>query len=332
MPNNSMEKLFLKSLRNQHRVWSIGAFILTFAVVVATLFGATFKTANAETNGTQQEKLLTKNTVSKLHTNNFAISTSLNTNNSYEQEQGNKTYKELARATSTTVADFLKQPAVESGENSELLDTENTQNANDTTASDVRVEKAIDVVEDSHDSANENSNKEITLVSNPKKYHTTGTLNMRKGPGTKYKVIKVIPKGKNVTYKGRKGSWYKVSYGGKVGYVSKSYLKSGIKKVSNSLNGKSMYVTSTAYTAYCNGCSGKTTTGIDLRKNPYKKVIAVDPKVIPLRKMVYVNGYGLAVAGDTGGSIKGHKIDVFMPSKKQAYNWGRRTVKVTIQK
>ena len=56
------------------------------------------------------------------------------------------------------------------------------------------------------------------------------------------------------------------------------------------------------------------------------------PRVIPLRKMVYVNGYGLAIAGDTGGSIKGRKIDVFMPSKKQAYNWGRRTVKITVQK
>ncbi|MGG0658031.1 3D domain-containing protein [Rummeliibacillus pycnus] len=330
MSNNSMKKLFLKSLRNQQTARGIITFMLTFAVVVATLFVATFKTVNAEANGSQQEKLLTKNTVSKLHANNFAISTSLNTNNSYEQEI--KIYKKLVGATSTTVADFLKQPTVKSGENSELLDTENTQNANDTNASDVRVEKAIDVVEDSHDSANENSNKEITQVSKARQYHTTGTLNMRKGPGTKYKIVKVIPKGKNVTYKGRKGSWYKVSYNGKTGYVSKAYLKSGaVKKVSNSVGRGTMYVTSTAYTAYCNGCSGKTKIGIDLRKNPYKKVIAVDPKVIPLRKMVYVNGYGLAVAGDTGGAIKGKKIDVFMPTKKQAYNWGRRTVKITVQ-
>ena len=328
MSNNSMKKLFLKSLRNQQTTSSIGFFMLVFAVVVATLFGATFKTVNAEANGTQQEKLLSKNKVSNLNANNFASSTSLNTNNSYEQE--NKTYKKQAGATSTTVAGFLKQPTVESGENSELQDDENTQNANDTTTSDVRVEKVIDVVEDSHVSANKNSNKKITQVSQPRQYHTTGKLNMRKGPGTKYKVIKTIPKGKNVTYKSRNGSWYKVSYGGKTGYVSKNYLKSGaVKKVSNSNN--SMYVTSTAYTAYCNGCSGKTRIGIDLRKNPYKKVIAVDPKVIPLRKMVYVNGYGLAIAGDTGSAIKGRKIDVFMPSKKQAYNWGRRTVKVTVQ-
>ncbi|WP_245890173.1 3D domain-containing protein [Rummeliibacillus pycnus] len=328
MSNNSMQKLFLKSLRNQQMTPSIMFFVLAFAVVVATLFGATFTTVNAKTNGTQQEKQLTKNKVSKLYANNFANPPSLNTNNSYEQEKN--TYKKPAGATSTTVADFLKQPTVESGENSELLDNENTQNANDTPTSDVRVEKVIDVVEDSHVSANRNSNKEITQVSQARQYHTTGKLNMRKGPGTKYKLIKTIPKGKNVTYRGRKGSWYKVSYSGKTGYVSKKYLKSGtIKKVS--ISNQSMYVTSTAYTAYCNGCSGKTKIGIDLRKNPYKKVIAVDPRVIPLRKMVYVNGYGLAIAGDTGSAIKGRKIDVFMPTKKQAYNWGRRTVKVTVQ-
>ncbi|AMX00665.1 hypothetical protein ATY39_15330 [Rummeliibacillus stabekisii] len=208
--------------------------------------------------------------------------------------------------TSTTVAGFLKQPA------------------NDAAQSEVRVEKAIDVVENSH--------KKITMVSSARKYHTTDRLNLRKGPGTKYKVKTLIPKGHNVTYKGRKGNWYKVSYKNHTGYVAKQYLRIGIKKVSKPVSNKSMYVSSTAYTAYCKGCSGKTATGINLRKNPYKKVIAVDPKVIPLRSMVYVNGYGLAVAGDTGGAIKGRKIDVFMPSKKKAYSWGRRTVKVTIQK
>ncbi|GEL05538.1 3D (Asp-Asp-Asp) domain-containing protein [Rummeliibacillus stabekisii] len=94
---------------------------------------------------------------------------------------------------------------------------------------------------------------------------------------------------------------------------------------------KSMYVTATAYTDHCEGCSGITAIGINLRKNPYKKVIAVDKRVIPLNSVVYVNGYGLAIAGDTGGAIKGKKIDVFMRSKKQALNWGRKTVKISIQ-
>lgn len=95
---------------------------------------------------------------------------------------------------------------------------------------------------------------------------------------------------------------------------------------------KSMYVTATAYTDTCEGCSGITKIGINLRKNPYKKVIAVDTKVIPLNSIVYVKGYGLAIAGDIGGAIKGRKIDVYMRTNKQAINWGRRHhVKVTIQ-
>lgn len=94
--------------------------------------------------------------------------------------------------------------------------------------------------------------------------------------------------------------------------------------------GKTMTVEATAYTAYCNGCSGVTYTGIDLRANPNQKVIAVDPNVIPLGSKVYVEGYGEAVAGDIGGAIKGNRIDVFIPSKSDAYEWGRRTVEITI--
>ncbi|MEI3599351.1 MULTISPECIES: PcsB-like coiled-coil domain-containing protein [unclassified Oceanobacillus] len=94
---------------------------------------------------------------------------------------------------------------------------------------------------------------------------------------------------------------------------------------------KSFTVTSTAYTADCNGCSGVTSTGIDLKANPNAKVIAVDPSVIPLGSIVHVEGYGHAIAGDTGSAIRGNKIDVFVPTQKQATNWGVRTVKVTIQ-
>lgn len=94
--------------------------------------------------------------------------------------------------------------------------------------------------------------------------------------------------------------------------------------------GTTFYVESTAYTAYCTGCSGVTRTGIDLRANPGLKVIAVDPRVIPLGSKVYVEGYGHAVAGDTGGAIKGHKIDLFMAERKDALKWGRRSVQITV--
>jgi N-acetylmuramoyl-L-alanine amidase len=93
---------------------------------------------------------------------------------------------------------------------------------------------------------------------------------------------------------------------------------------------KEVSVTATAYTAYCTGCSGLTATGVDLRSNPNQKVIAVDPNVIPLGSKVYVEGYGHAIAADTGGAIKGNRIDVFIPSQDQALNWGVQTVNVQI--
>ncbi|KAA0965080.1 LysM peptidoglycan-binding domain-containing protein [Sporosarcina sp. ANT_H38] len=100
---------------------------------------------------------------------------------------------------------------------------------------------------------------------------------------------------------------------------------------STSTNGvKEFTVSATAYTAYCNGCTGITKTGINLRENSELKVIAVDPNVIKLGTKVHVEGYGYAIAGDTGGSIKGNKIDVFIPTKSDAYKWGRKNVKITI--
>jgi len=96
------------------------------------------------------------------------------------------------------------------------------------------------------------------------------------------------------------------------------------------INETTFSVEATAYTAGCDGCSGITATGINLNNNPYAKVIAVDPNLIPLGSKVYVEGYGYAVAGDTGGAIKGHKIDVHLPTKEEAYNWGRRTVEITL--
>lgn len=99
---------------------------------------------------------------------------------------------------------------------------------------------------------------------------------------------------------------------------------------SNSSVAKTFTVTATAYTAYCAGCSGVTRTGVDLRKNPSLKLIAVDPKVIPLGTKVWVEGYGYAIAGDTGGAIKGNKIDLHMSTKDAAYKWGRRQVQIKV--
>ncbi|MEH7301911.1 3D domain-containing protein [Neobacillus drentensis] len=94
------------------------------------------------------------------------------------------------------------------------------------------------------------------------------------------------------------------------------------------ISGKEMYVTATAYTPYDSGSI--TALGYNIGANPNMKLIAVDPSVIPLGSKVWVEGYGVAIAGDTGGAIKGHKIDILVPTKAQALQWGRRTVKVVI--
>ncbi|KGR79081.1 3D domain-containing protein [Ureibacillus manganicus] len=93
---------------------------------------------------------------------------------------------------------------------------------------------------------------------------------------------------------------------------------------------KEITVEATAYTATCEGCSGITATGINLKENPNVKVISVDPSIIPLGSKVYVEGYGEAIAGDTGGAIKGNRIDVFVPSQQDAINFGVKQLKVKI--
>jgi 3D (Asp-Asp-Asp) domain-containing protein len=98
----------------------------------------------------------------------------------------------------------------------------------------------------------------------------------------------------------------------------------------NNTSAKEITVKATAYTASCKGCSGITKTGVNIKANPNEKVIAVDPSVIPLGSKVYVEGFGEATAADTGGAIKGNRIDVFIPSEQDAMNFGVKQLKVKI--
>lgn len=56
-------------------------------------------------------------------------------------------------------------------------------------------------------------------------YQTTATVNVRAGAGTSYKVLGKLKKGKTITVKKTVGAWYKISFNGKAGYVSASYVK-----------------------------------------------------------------------------------------------------------
>ncbi len=97
---------------------------------------------------------------------------------------------------------------------------------------------------------------------------------------------------------------------------------------STSSSNKVLYMQSTAYSYSETGYS-ITASGLDLRQNPM--AVAVDKSVIPLGTMVEVEGYGIAIAADTGGAIKGNIIDVHFNTVEQCRQWGRRyNVKVTI--
>jgi 3D (Asp-Asp-Asp) domain-containing protein len=84
-------------------------------------------------------------------------------------------------------------------------------------------------------------------------------------------------------------------------------------------------VFATSYDKNCLGCNDTTATGLRAGYG----VVAVDPKVIPLGSRLYIPGYGFAVAGDTGGSIKGNKIDLGFDDTKTGW-WSSRFVEIYI--
>jgi 3D (Asp-Asp-Asp) domain-containing protein len=78
--------------------------------------------------------------------------------------------------------------------------------------------------------------------------------------------------------------------------------------------------------AYAYALRGTTASGIPVAPG----VIAVDPRVIPLGTRLWVPGYGEGIAADTGGDIKGNTIDVWVPSERQAGDWGIKTLTITV--
>ncbi|MDP3758855.1 MAG: 3D domain-containing protein [Candidatus Daviesbacteria bacterium] len=86
---------------------------------------------------------------------------------------------------------------------------------------------------------------------------------------------------------------------------------------------KKMRVYATHYDSHCPGCDEWTAIGMRAGKG----VIAVDPKVIKLRSKIYIPGYGMAVAGDTGGAIKGNIIDLGFDDARTA-GWRARFVDI----
>ena len=124
--------------------------------------------------------------------------------------------------------------------------------------------------------------------------------------------------------------------------VKASANKSASKNASTISNSKSggstanfsysrkMTMTATAYSAFSReGGYGKTASGMTAGYG----VVAVDPSVISLGTRLYVEGYGYAIAADTGGAIKGHKIDLcFEKSNRELMAFGKKKLTVYILK
>ena len=85
-------------------------------------------------------------------------------------------------------------------------------------------------------------------------------------------------------------------------------------------------VSATAYSSQDPGVGKYTSTGARVKRG----IIAVDPRVIPLGTKIYVPGYGYGVAADTGGSIRGNRIDVAFDTRAEALRFGRKTVTIKI--
>lgn len=247
-------------------------------------------------------------------------------------------------STSTTVADFLKREDIQLNEFDRLEGKQDDIIQPGSTVEIVRVEKVTDVVEESADFAVETRNDHNLLKGREEVVQE----------GEEGKIARefevVMENGKEVSRKVTSETTLKepvkkvVAVGTKVIVASAAPAANSAKPKEESTgsvgvsrskseepsSSKEFYVSATAYTAYCNGCSGITSTGINLKNNPDLKVIAVDPSVIPIGSKVWVEGYGHAIAGDTGGAIKGNKIDLHFPTTESAYKFGRKQVKIKI--
>lgn len=100
----------------------------------------------------------------------------------------------------------------------------------------------------------------------------------------------------------------------------------GIKTESKVVKTVSVKSTSITYVATAYALRGKMANG----QGVHQGAIAADPRILPLGTVVYIEGMGTFTVKDTGGAIKGNRIDIWMPSHSQAIKFGRRTVRLRV--
>ncbi|QHE50618.1 G5 and 3D domain-containing protein [Pontibacillus sp. HMF3514] len=226
--------------------------------------------------------------------------------------------------TANTVGEFLKQQEISLGELDKLKrDKQAKLSKEQASVTITRIEKVTDVVEEQVDYAVV-TRKDSSMPKGNKKVVQNG----EEGKVVKHYEV-TLKNGEEVDRKLVKEETAKESKQ-KIVAVGTKVIQQNVSRNNNDSVQKTLYMEATAYTAFCDGCSGITRTGINLRANPDRKVIAVDPNVIPLGSRVWVEGYGYAIAGDTGSAIQGNRIDLFVPSRSDALSFGRRRVQVKV--
>lgn len=105
-------------------------------------------------------------------------------------------------------------------------------------------------------------------------YQTTTNLNMRSGASTKHKILLTIPKGKKVAYVSKSGSWFKVKYSGKTGFVSSTYIKKGTTAAQVKAKSTAAKVSTPSKVQY------QTTTSLNMRSgaSTKHKILLTIPK------------------------------------------------------
>lgn len=217
-----------------------------------------------------------------------------------------------------TVADMLKAEGVVLGDKDKIEPATDTAISKDTSVKITRVDSKVvkeeskldfEIVIKTDDALDKSVSKTVTEGEYGSK-ETTYMLTLEDGKEVKRTVVaqKVTKKPVNKVVKKGTAETVALSRGG------------------NTIYKKKMNMVATAYSIH-----GGTASGAQTVRNPNGlSTIAVDPNVIPLGTKVYIPGYGLAVAQDTGSAIKNNKIDLFMNTYNEACNWGVRGVEVYI--
>ncbi|WP_067841300.1 G5 and 3D domain-containing protein [Amphibacillus sediminis] len=237
-------------------------------------------------------------------------------------------HEEEVWTTDRTVAELLASESIELQELDRLEPEANQELTEDMTVTITRVEIVKDIVEDvlefstirRNDSSLAQGTEEVVEPGTNGLIEKTYQVTLENGKEAKRELISEEVK--------KESEQRIVAVGTKV--IEQTVSRGGSSQ-SQTSSSDTIVMDATAYNWNCSGCDGRgrTSTGFNLKDNP-TGTIAVDPSVIPLGTRVYIEGYGYAVARDTGGSIKGNKIDIHMPTLEEAKNFGRKQVKVQI--